>query len=90
MIWLVTLGLSFAWGRDWKVVFISLLVGPFILPVLLVTFAAQIALSLPDRVLHRAPPERRAARRLRPDRHDVLVRRPGRLCPGPLCEPAHV
>ena len=56
LIWLVTLGLSFAWGRDWKMVFISLLVGPFILPVLLVTFAAQIALNLPDRVLHRLRP----------------------------------
>ena len=56
LIWLVALGLSFAWGRYWKVAFISLLVGPFILPVLLVTFAAQIALNLPDRVLHRIRP----------------------------------
>ena len=56
LIWLVALGLSFAWGRDWKVAFISLLVGPFILPVLLVTFAAQIVLNLPDRMLHRIRP----------------------------------
>ena len=56
LIWLVALVLSLAWGRDWKVAFISLLVGPFVLPVLLVTFAAQIALNLPDRVLHRIRP----------------------------------
>jgi len=56
LIWLAALGLSLAWGRDWKVAFISLLVGPLILPVLLVTFAAQIVLNLPDRVLHRIRP----------------------------------
>jgi hypothetical protein len=56
LIWLVTLGLSLAWGRDRKVAFIGVLVGPFIVPVLLVTFAAQIVLNLPDWVLHKIRP----------------------------------
>jgi len=56
LIWLVALGLSLAWGRDRKVALIGVLVGPLILPVLLVTFAAQIVLGLPDWVLHRIRP----------------------------------
>jgi hypothetical protein len=53
LLWLVALGMSLAWGRDRKFAFIALLVGPLIVPVLLVTFAAQIVLGLPDWVLHR-------------------------------------
>ena len=56
LIWLVALVLSLAWGRDRRLAFIAVLVGPLILPVLLVTFAAQIVLGLPDWVLHRVRP----------------------------------
>jgi len=56
LIWLVALVLSLAWGRDRRLAFIAVLVGPLILPVLLVTFAAQIILGLPDWVLHRVRP----------------------------------
>lgn len=56
LIWVVALALSFTWGRDWKVPFIGLLVGPLIVPVLLLTFVAQIVFGLLDWVLHRIRP----------------------------------
>ena len=55
-IWALALVLSFVWGRDWPVPFLGLLVGPLILPVLLVTFVAQLLLGLPDAVLRLVQP----------------------------------
>lgn len=54
--WLAALVLSFTWRRDWPIPFIGVLVGPLILPVLLVTFIAQVGLGLPDWVAHRIRP----------------------------------
>lgn len=56
VIWLGALVLSLAWGRDRRLALIGVLVGPLVLPVLLVTFTAQIVLGLPDWVLHRLRP----------------------------------
>lgn len=55
--WVAALAGSVLWGRDWQVPFLGLLVGPLILPVLLVTFAVQLLLGLPDFVLHRLRPD---------------------------------
>lgn len=50
--WLVAVVGAVVWWRDWQIPFIGLLVGPLILPVLLVTFVVQMMLGLPDQALH--------------------------------------
>jgi hypothetical protein len=57
LIWVIALALSAIWRGDRKIPFIGLLVGPVILPVLLLTFAGQTVLGLPDWLLHRIRPE---------------------------------
>jgi hypothetical protein len=56
-IWVAALVGSVVWGRDWQVPFIGVLVGPLILPVLLLTLVVQVVLALPDQVLHWVRPK---------------------------------
>jgi hypothetical protein len=57
LIWVAAVGCCVGWWRDWQVPVIGLLVGPLVLPVLLVTFVAQLVLGLPDQLLHAVRPE---------------------------------
>jgi len=57
LIWVGAFVLSVAWGRDWKVPAIALIIGVLILPVLLMTFVVQLILGLPDWVLHKISPD---------------------------------
>jgi hypothetical protein len=47
-IYLALIALSFAWVGNARVPLIGLLVGPVVLPVLIVTFAAQFLIGVPD------------------------------------------
>lgn len=53
LIWVLAVAASVLWRRDAQVPLIGLVVGPLVLPVLLVTFLAQLGLGLPDYLLHR-------------------------------------
>ncbi len=57
-VWALALLLSLAWFRDWRMPLIGLLTGPLIVPVLFVTFVAQIVLGFPDWLLHLVSPSR--------------------------------
>jgi hypothetical protein len=51
-VWIAATALSVAWWQDYQIPMIGLVAGPFILPVLLVTFVVQFFLGLPDQLLH--------------------------------------
>jgi hypothetical protein len=59
--YLVTLAFLFllclAWGRDWRVPLVGLLVAPIVLPALVVTFVATRLVGLPDLVASWLPNE---------------------------------